>query len=129
FFMKNYGHLFVGSLLFALLSGRATAQSSQPIDASSSYTQPGMIATMMLAIIILIIFALISVARISKLLRTSEQINQKQLDNELQESIINLPSEDIDKLLEERKKAGLYRLKGNELSGIGPVQDTRGLVD
>src|SRR5690606_37410156 len=37
--------------------------------------------------------------------------------------------EDIDKLLEERKKAGLYRLKGNELSGIGPVQDTRGLVD
>lgn len=127
--MKNYGHLFVGSLLFALLSGSASAQSSQPIDASSWYTQPGIIGTMVLAIIILIIFALISVARISKLLRTSEQINQKQLDNELQESIINLPSDEVDKLLEARKKGGQYKLKGDELSGLGPVQDKRGLVD
>src|SRR5690606_41688014 len=103
----------------------ASAQSSQPIDASSWYTQPGIIGTMVLAIIILIIFALISVARISKLLRTSEQINQKQLDNELQESIINLPSDEDDKLLEERKKGGQYKLKGDELSSLGPVQAKR----
>src|SRR5690606_5331309 len=101
--MKHFGRKFIGAFLFVLLPGGLFAQTSQTVDASSWYTQPGIIGTMILAIIILIIFALISVARISKLLRASEQIKRNQLDSELQESIINFKSEEIDKLLLARK--------------------------
>lgn len=124
----NKKQILVG--LIAIFLSPLTLQAQETaIDTSSWYTQPGIIGTMVLCIIVLVVFSIISVIRIGKLLNVSERAKAKNQERELKDAIINADSAEIDSLLESRRKSGSYKLKGNELAGAGVIKDSRGLVN
>lgn len=127
--MKQVRQIFICFLLYAMLPLTAFAQRAEALDTTSWYMQPGIIGTMVLSILILVVFAILAAIRIGKLLRVSENAKMKLEEKELHETIINFKSEEVDKLLLSRQQAGLYKLKGSELSGDNLANDARGLVD
>lgn len=118
----------VGCLLPALLFSFPLFAQDTKVSTESWYTQPGIIGTAVLCIIVLIVFALIFVIRINKLLRISEKRKSKLEARELHEAIINADAWEVDELLQNRQQAGRYQLRGDELSGPAGLKDSRGLV-
>src|SRR5690606_5835332 len=126
--MNKSKKILIGLVAIFLLPITLLAQGTT-IDTSSWYTQPGIIGTMVLCIIVLIVFSFISVIRIDKLLNVSNRAKSKNQERELKDAIVNSDSAEIEELLESRRKSGRYKLKGNELAGAGAIKDNRGLIN
>lgn len=118
--------IFLTWLLF--LPVASFAQESD-INTNLWYTQPGIIGTIILCIIVLVVFSLIMALRINKLLNISEKEKRKVDINEFRDSIINSDSPEIDELLKARQESGRYQLTGDELAGQGPLVFRKGLVN
>lgn len=89
---------------------------------------PGVIGTIFLTGIVVASAVVILIIRFQKYF---ENLKRKQLSqNRLQfeEEIISLETDEIDRILELRKKALKYSLEGNELSGQNRAFDEKGLI-
>lgn len=124
---KTCVYLFL--IWFAFFPMILHGQSTQQINTDTWYSQPGIIGTLVLCIIILVVFSIIAVVRISKLLNVAENTDKKKAEKEIKTAIINAHLPEIDELLKERQQSGRYKLAGNELAGSGSINDSRGFVN
>lgn len=120
-------------LLFSILiafgcSEIGMAQSSKVVTTDGWLTSPGIIGTFVLVFIVLFVAAVILIAKMN---RYVDGMKQKQIDKKrlaFDEEIIGLEADEIDAILEKRKKALNYKLQGNELGGENQAYDEKGLV-
>lgn len=91
-------------------------------------SSPGIIGTIVLLILVLALAVIIFAARASSFLKTRERKLQKENQAELHEYLVSLDRKEIDRILEERKKASKYQLTGAELGSSIQSQDQKGLI-
>lgn len=91
-------------------------------------SNPGIIGTIVLLILVLALAVIIFAARASSFLKTRERKLQKKNQAELHEYLVSLDRKEIDRILEERKKASKYQLTGAELGSNIQSQDQKGLI-
>src|SRR5690606_15754858 len=103
------------------------AQESE-INTDLWYTQPGIIGTIVLCIIVVLVFSIIMILRISKLLNLSDKKEKQENDQQIKDAIINIDSREVDEILQLRQQSGRYKLKGDELAGQSPLSPRQGLV-
>ncbi|MEX2594295.1 MAG: cbb3-type cytochrome c oxidase subunit I [Anditalea sp.] len=115
-------------VLLWLIGLPADCFAQSEINTDLWYTQPGIIGTIVLCIIVLLVFSIIMVLRISKLLNVSDKTEEKENIQQIKDAIINIDSKEIDEILQLRQQSGRYQLIGDELAGKGPVALRRGLV-
>ncbi|WP_226333998.1 cbb3-type cytochrome c oxidase subunit I [Echinicola marina] len=111
-----------------VMTGTVIAQGKVEIDTSTWSTQPGVIGTVLLSVLVLVVLAYLMVVRLNKLMNVSEKVKWTNEREDLKSVLINLEREEVDELLERRKKAGLYRLRGNEIGGELNFKDEKGLI-
>ncbi|MFA5620228.1 MAG: cbb3-type cytochrome c oxidase subunit I [Weeksellaceae bacterium] len=112
---------------FGLLPFLVTAQ-QQSVSTENWASSPGVIGTLILVLVIALVAVIIMSAKISAY---SDSLKAKQLLKKgkiFDEEIINLPSGEIDAILERRKAALKYKLPENELYGTDSAHDERGLI-
>lgn len=92
------------------------------------WSSPGVIGTLFLIAIVLVIAVVIVSFRLSAFF---DRLN-KRVDTEnrqdIKQQIVNLEETEIDEILESRKIAHQFILKGDELGSLGKVRDDKGLV-
>lgn len=98
------------------------------IDTTNWKSNPGIIGTLILVLIVAFVAVIIMSAKITsyvEILRARQSLRKaKQFDEE----ITNLSTEEIDILLEKRKAALTYKVPDTALSGTAVAEDTRGLI-
>lgn len=121
-FYKRLSAVLAGT--FASLSMAACSPGSD----GSVFSQPGIIGTLVLAGIILMVVCFVAVIRLNDIITLLYKKRQQKNIAKLKEEIINLDEGSIDELLRQRSAALQFRVSGEELSGPGTAQDTRGLI-
>lgn len=116
--------LFFLGLLFPVVS---FAQAPE-IDTSTWQTQPGIVGTIILCIIVLLVFAFIMILRLGKLLNVSEKAREKQRFKDLKNTLVKTDSGQSEGLLNPGQEEGGFQLRGDELAGQRPVAIRQGLV-
>ena len=92
------------------------------------YTSPGIIGTLVLITIVVLLGIVILAIRFSSLL-TSVKDKEKSTEKlEFSEELIRLQEDEIDSILQRRKAALRYKLKGTELGGDVLASDERGVI-
>lgn len=91
-------------------------------------TSPGVLGTFALLILVLVLAIIILVFRASNLMKESEIKERAKQKEEYVRHLVNLEEEELDAIIENRKKALKYKLKGTELSGEEEGNDERGLI-
>src|SRR5690554_3637540 len=119
----QYFLFFLGSL-FPITS---FAQGSE-IDTSTWHTQPGIVGTIILCIIVLLVFAFIMILRLGKLLNVSEKAREKQRLKDLKNASIDTGTGPSDGPVRTSQQEGGFQLVGDELAGQRPVVIRQGLV-
>lgn len=115
--------------LLALLSfpQLALAQKST-ITTENWVSSPGIIGTFVLIGIVLIIAIIIILARVNSYIDGMKGRQLKKNQMAYDETLIGMDDAEIDAILEKRKAALTYRLKGDEISGNLAAEDTKGLI-
>ncbi|MBJ7879774.1 cbb3-type cytochrome c oxidase subunit I [Gelidibacter salicanalis] len=113
-------------LFLVILPNILSAQ--EKITTDNWLSSPGIIGTFVLIAIVMIIAIVILFVKINgyidSLKRRQIDTNKMAFDDEL----VALDDADIDAILEKRKAALKYKLKGNELSGSAIASDDKGLI-
>lgn len=124
FFMKK----FKTSLYFftILLPRLITAQSEGATD--NWLSSPGIIGTIFLVVLVLVIAVIILLTRFNAYLSNIKDRQKNKDKSDFKDEIVGLEDEEIDTILEDRKKAKTYRLKGDELGGENKAVDKKGLI-
>ena len=117
-------------LLFVLLTLNSNWAFSQAenSDSASWLQSTGVIGTLILLVIVLVLAIVIFLIKLNGYI---DNLKRKRLEKkrlEFNEDIISLESAEIDSILEERKKALNYKLKGNELGSDNRAVDKKGLI-
>lgn len=115
-------------LSFLALMPDVLKAQSEPITSEHWLSSPGIIGVFILIAIVVYVAVAIFVVRFNDYL---DRLKRKQLDeNQLSfdEEIVSLKAAEIDKILEERKKALTYKLDGDELGGDASATDKIGLI-
>ncbi|MGO2358631.1 cbb3-type cytochrome c oxidase subunit I [Mesonia sp.] len=123
--MKNRRIYFLSTVLL-LLSFVGNAQNSQMTK--DWETSPGIIGTVVLVIIVLFVAVVIFLAKLNAYL---DRLKQKKLNQDrmaFSDELVSLDNDEIDSILENRKKALNYKLKGDELGSLNKAVDKKGLV-
>lgn len=89
---------------------------------------PGVVGTFILLLIVLVVTFVILFIKLNDYLAALKHKKVKEGEQAFNEELWNLESEEIDELLEQRKKALTYRLKGNELGKNNRAKDSKGLI-
>ncbi len=89
---------------------------------------PGVIGTIVLLLIVLLITFFILFIKLNDYLSSLKSKKLGQSNLEFNEELWKLDSDEIDEVLEQRKKALTYKLKGDELGSENKAKDTKGLV-
>ncbi len=117
--------------LFALLNvypQRLFAQVQEDVPSKEVFEHIGIIGAIVVAILLLILLALIMSVRLNKLINKAKY-NRKQKEQDIiRKELLELEGKELDSMLEERRKALLFRLKGNELSGEDSPEDRHGII-
>ncbi len=123
--MKNM-KLFILSFL-AFVPELLMAQTG-PVSTENWMMSPGIIGTFILIAIVVFVAVAIFVVKFNDYLDSlkRKQLNKNRLSFE--KEIISLETAEIDRILERRKKALLYKLNGDELSGGTTAIDKKGLI-
>src|SRR5690606_4756838 len=111
-----------------LLSPVASFARGTEIDTSTWHTQPGIVGTIILCIIVLLVFAFIMILRLGKLLNVSERAREKQRLKDLKNAVIETDSGKSDGPVELGQQQGGVQSTGDELAGARPVVSRQGLV-
>ncbi len=116
------------ALALIVLTTPLQAQTPANPDTTGWYTSPGIIGTLVLITIVILIAIIILAAKLSNLLtsvRKKQEIKQKRA---FSEEIVGLDDDEIDAILESRKAALRYKLRGTELGSDSPAADSRGMI-
>lgn len=93
------------------------------------WSSPGVIGTLFLISIVLVIAVVIVSFRLSAFFDRLNKRADAENRHDLKQQIVNLEETEIDDILQNRKAAHQYRLKGDELGSWDKVLDEKGLVD
>lgn len=115
------------SLLMGLLPFLTFSQNT-PATSDNWITSPGVIGTFVLLLIVLMVTFFILIVKLNDYIDKYKQrkLNQKKL--EFNEELVSMDSREIDQILEDRKLALNYKLKGSELGSDNRAVDKKGLV-
>ncbi|HUH29046.1 cbb3-type cytochrome c oxidase subunit I [Gelidibacter sp.] len=117
----------IGILLF-LLAIPNLISAQEKITTDNWLSSPGIIGTFVLIAIVMIVAIIILFIKLNGYIDTIKrrQLNKNRMafDDEL----VAMDGGDIDAILERRKAALTYKLKGNELSGDNAAIDEKGLI-
>lgn len=114
--------------LSLLVAQTLLAQSNPNPDTSRWYASAGIIGTLVLITIVILVAIVILAARFSNLLTSADERQEERRNRVLRDELAGLKAEDIDDILEKRKAALLYKLKGSELGSDSIATDSRGIV-
>lgn len=123
----NFNHkLFV--FIFMLFSSLSGFSQNNSFEESSWLKGTGVIGTIVLIILVLAVAVIIFLVRLNNYIdqKKRKRLDQNKLD--FNEELVSLKSDEIDKILEQRKEALNYKLKGDELGGKNRAVDKKGLV-
>jgi len=104
------------------------AQSNANPDTTRWYASAGIIGTLVLMTIVILIGILILAARFSNLLNHADKKREENRKLALRDELAGLNEDDIDDILEKRKAALTYKLKGTELGSDTVATDSRGMI-
>lgn len=114
-------------LLFSI-SFSAMAQTRPNPSTDNWQFSPGIVGTVILVVIVILIALFIMYSRINAYLDQHYQKTKLKKKEDLTRDLMELDSDEIDTVLEARKNALNYKLKGDELSGKEIANDSRGMV-
>ncbi|MEO2062305.1 MAG: cbb3-type cytochrome c oxidase subunit I [Christiangramia sp.] len=123
--MKHKITAFIAFLIISPI--QAFPQSSGNVS-DEWLTSPGIIGTLVLLAIVLVLSFFILLIRMNSYF---DRLKQKKIEQNriaFNEDIISMESDEIDQILESRKNALKYKLKGHELGSKSRVIDKKGLV-
>ena len=95
----------------------------------SFFTQPGIVITIVLILIPILVGLLIFSLRLKKVLDKMKVGKDKEEATRFASYLANLEGDEIDTVLEKKKKAEAFRLANNELSGDFAPSDAKGLIN
>ena len=108
----------------SLLPSLSLAQSNE-INTDLWYTEPGIIGTIVLCIVVLLVFCLIMALRIRKLMNVSERVNKNSRAHQTAVPIAETGSQENERLKEQGDR---LHLTGSESVGQEPATVREGLV-
>ncbi|NEN23809.1 cytochrome oxidase subunit I [Cryomorpha ignava] len=111
-----------------LLSPLLIVAQSTTVTTDQWLLSPGVIGTLILIGIVLIVGILIVFYRIDAFVHQLRKKNSQEKDTEFTQTLYSLKTQEIDEILEARKKALSYSLTGAELGSEVEVMDKKGLV-
>jgi cytochrome c oxidase cbb3-type subunit 1 len=116
--------------LIALMLGwiPQIALAQEKISTENWLSSPGIIGTFILIAIVLVVAVIILLVRMNSYIDTlkSRQVEKNNLA--FDDEVISMEEGKIDRILEERKAALRYKLKGDELGGDDDAVDEKGLI-
>lgn len=95
----------------------------------SFFTQPGIVITIVLILIPILVGLLIFSLRLKKVLDKMKVGKDREEATRFASYLANLEGDEIDTVLEKKKKAEAFRLANNELSGDFAPSDEKGLIN
>ncbi len=113
-------------LVFSLCFIPAFSQTAQ--KGNSLFTQPGIIITLVLILIPILAGLLIFSLRLKNVVDKIKDGKDKDEAARFANYLTNLEGDEIDTVLENKKKAAAFRLANNELSGDLAPSDEKGLI-
>lgn len=120
----------IHQLIFSFpLTGLYTSVMKTSPKQLSLLSQPGIIITIIMILLPLIAGIIILMVKLQKIVEKMTLDEQEKEASHFANYLSNLETEDIDTVLEIRKKARAFRLDNNELSGSLLPRDERGLID
>ncbi|WP_394972773.1 cbb3-type cytochrome c oxidase subunit I [uncultured Croceitalea sp.] len=122
--MKKRLQLLTITALFPIIT---TAQ-SEPISTENWLQNPGIIGTIILLLIVFFLAVIILLYRFNSFIDKYKWKQLKKNELAFSEEILNLNDDEIDVILEKRKKALKYTLEGSELGSDKEVFDKKGLI-
>ncbi len=114
--------------LLMTLSSPLLAQTNPNPDTTGWYASPGIIGTLVLVTIVILIAIVILAAKLSNLLTSVKKKQEDKRKRAFVEEIAGLDDEEIDTILESRKAALRYKLRGTELGSDAIAADKRGMI-
>jgi len=126
--MKKYKFYLVSILLSTFIPGMVLGQPTPNPNPDNWVTSPGIIGTILLMVIVLVIAILILTIRASGYFEHLRNKSERKKKNEFNEQLLELKNDDIDSILQQRKKAVDYRLSDTELGTDLEADDHRGIV-
>jgi cytochrome c oxidase cbb3-type subunit 1 len=118
----------IGLSVLLVLSPVLLFAQNDPMNTDNWLSSPGIIGTLVLIAIVFVVAVIILLARINSYI---DGMKRKQIEkNKLafNDEIVSLDNSEIDAILEKRKAAHSYKLKGNELSGEEEASDDKGII-
>lgn len=112
----------------SLLATLPLAAQSPTTTSQELWSSPGVIGTVVLIAIVLMVGALIMVSRINSYFNKAQRSDKADRKADFVQELTALDTEDLDQILEHRRKALGYRMSGKELGGEMSPSDPRGLV-
>ncbi|MEK6480979.1 CcmD family protein [Catalinimonas sp. 4WD22] len=116
------------TFIFSLFSPINLFAQANTIDTENWITSPGVIGTLVLVVIVIIVGILILLTRLNSFISRQKNKHQQFEKSQMQDQLANLNQDEIDIILEKRKKALKYQLKGDELGSNDKVADEKGLI-
>ena len=92
------------------------------------WSSPGIIGTLLLIALVSLVAIVIIGSRLSSFFQHLQNRAESKQKDSLKSELVNWEDKDLDWILEKRKAAKRYQLTGNELTGGGSYDDSRGLV-
>ena len=116
----------IAILISLFLSTPVFSQSVQ--NNNSLFTQPGIIIMIILILLPVVTGLVILTFSIKNLVDKMKNSKDKEEAARFANYLANLQGDEIDAVLENKKKAEAFRLSNNELSGNLPASDNKGLI-
>ncbi len=115
----------IAFLLYNLFPLQAMAQTEAQ---KSIFKHFGIIGAIVVAILLLLLLVFLMAARVNKMIQRNRLASKAKEQEQIRQELRELEDRDLDALLEKRKEALLFQLKGNELAGTQAPMDKRGII-
>lgn len=113
--------------IFALIPSIINAQ-DKSVSTESWMTSPGILGTIILITIVMVVAIVIFLIRMNSYLDSIKKKQEVKSRTAFDDEMVAMQEDQIDTILEKRKAALNYKLKGTELSGDNEVYDRKGLI-
>ena len=113
--------------VIAGLVGYASPVLAQPTATTDVWSQPGIIGTVVVLLLVVVSVALLAIVRLGRVVQQLNTHPDDEREREFDETVANLTSAQLALILE-RRTAVATHLSGDELAGDGHPHDERGLV-
>ncbi len=116
------------TILLVALSFSVAGQPQPNPDTANWASNPGIIGTLLLIVLVASIAVLILAMRFSAYIDFLQRKKKAEQKLAFSEDLVALEDAEIDYILEKRRASRTYKLSGNELSNSYTAQDTKGFI-